>query len=76
MKYGSKTATETLIRAENRFGRVRTVETGLKTGEPSGTAAGSRRREPEPFAPSRAEPRDRLRRCVTRGRSRASHVAR
>ena len=41
MKYGSKTASDTLIGAKNRSERVETVETGLKTGEPSRTAAGA-----------------------------------
>ena len=41
MKYGSKMASDTLIGAENRSGRVEIVEIGLKTGEPSGTAAGA-----------------------------------
>ena len=44
-------AFDTLIGAENRSGRVKTVETGPKIGEPSRTAAGRR----ESFAPSRAE---------------------
>ena len=41
MKHDSKMASDTLIGAENRSGRVETVETGLKTGEPSQTAAGA-----------------------------------
>ena len=41
MKYGSKTASDTLIGAENRSGRVEIVEIGLKTGEPSRTAVGA-----------------------------------
>ena len=41
MKYGSKMASDTLIRAENRSRRVETAETGLKTGEPSRTALGA-----------------------------------
>ena len=43
VKYGSKTTSNTLIGVKNRSGRVETVETGLKTGEPSQTATGSRR---------------------------------
>ena len=66
MKYGSKTASDTLIGAENRFGRVETMEIGPKIGELSRTAAGNRR----------AEPRDRLCRCVPCGRSRKRHVVR
>ena len=34
-------ASDTLIGAENRSGRVEIVEVELKTGEPSRTAAGS-----------------------------------
>ena len=48
-------ASNTLIGDENRFGRVETVETGPKTGEPSRTAAGASPEGVEPFAPSRAE---------------------
>ena len=58
MKYGSKTVSDTLIGAENRSERVETVEIGLKTGEPSRTAAGAAGASPEgaePFASSRAE---------------------
>ena len=44
MKYGSKTASKTLIGAESRSGRVETVETKLKKGEPSRTVVGSCRR--------------------------------
>ena len=59
MKYDSKTASDTLIGAENIFGRVETVETWLKTGEPSrraaGGAAGASPEGVEPFASSRAE---------------------
>ena len=38
MKYGSKTALDTLIRAENRSGTVETVDIELKTGELNRTA--------------------------------------
>ena len=62
MKYGSKTASDTLIGVENRSGRVETVETGMKKGEPSrtaagatGGAAGASPEGAEPFASSRAE---------------------
>ena len=43
MKYGSKTASNTLIGIEKRFRRVQIVETGPKTGQPSWTTAGNRR---------------------------------
>ena len=58
VKYGSKMASDTLIGAKNRSGRVEIVETELKTGEPSRTAAGAAGASPEgaePFAPSRAQ---------------------
>ena len=77
MKFGSETASDTLIGAENRFGRVETVETGLKTGEPSQTAAGAAGASPEGARAVCAEPsRGLSRRCVTRGSSRESHVGR
>ena len=40
-------ASDTLIGAENKSGRVKVVETGLKTGEPSRTAAGAAGALPE-----------------------------
>ena len=66
---------DTLIGAENRSRRVETVETGLKqvsrAEQPLGAAGGAVGASPER---ARAEPRDRLHRCVTRGSNRASHV--
>ena len=47
MQYGSKMASDTLIGVENRSERVETVETGLKTGEPSQTAGGVAGASPE-----------------------------
>ena len=49
-------ASDTLIGAENRSGRVEIVEIGLKTGEPSRTAVGAAGASPEGAQVICAEP--------------------